>query len=78
FGLRTNVWGALALVLIGIALLIVQSKHTGIEPSPYRPGRSRKDIAVESSDPDDFVDVSAPPSTDEEPEAAATSIAAAH
>ncbi|MFT4233567.1 MAG: prolipoprotein diacylglyceryl transferase, partial [Microbacterium sp.] len=48
FGLRTNVWGALALVLIGIAVLIVQSKHTGIEPSPYRPGRSRKDIAVES------------------------------
>jgi prolipoprotein diacylglyceryl transferase len=40
FGIRTNVWAALASIAIGIAILIVQSRrHTGVEPSVYVPGR---------------------------------------
>jgi prolipoprotein diacylglyceryl transferase len=40
FGIRSNVWGALAAIVLGLVILIVQSKrHTGIEPSPYRPGK---------------------------------------
>ena len=39
-GIRTNVWGAFAAILLGIILFAVQSRrHTGLEPSPYVPGR---------------------------------------
>lgn len=40
FGLRVNVWGALAAILAGVILFIVQSRrHRGAEPSPYLPGK---------------------------------------
>jgi prolipoprotein diacylglyceryltransferase len=50
-GIRTNVWGAFAAIVIGIAILIVQSrKHPGIEPSPYVPGREWTDPSAVDSD----------------------------
>ncbi|MDR6868522.1 prolipoprotein diacylglyceryl transferase [Microbacterium resistens] len=62
-GLRTNVWAAIIGVVIGIAILIVQSRrHPGLEPSAYMPGREYKNPDVESQDNlSDFVDVSEPP-----------------
>lgn len=40
FGVRTNIWAAWLAILIGLIILIVQSRrHPGVEPSPYRPGR---------------------------------------
>lgn len=39
-GIRSNVWGALAAIAVGIVLYIVQSRrHPGEEPGPYLPGR---------------------------------------
>ena len=77
-GLRSNVWAAIVGVILGLVILAVQSRrHLGDEPSPYVPGRSRKDVDadVESqNDPDDFVDVSEPP-TEVTAGAAATSTA---
>lgn len=66
-GLRTNVWAAILGVLVGIAILIVQTRrHTGLEASPYVPGREwRPDGPVQSQDTDDFVDVSEPPAAGE-------------
>ncbi|WP_300265153.1 prolipoprotein diacylglyceryl transferase [Microbacterium sp.] len=65
FGLRSNVWAAIIGVVVGIAILFIQTaRHTGRESSPYAPGRSRKDSDpdVQSQDSlDDFVDVSEPP-----------------
>lgn len=47
FGVRTNVWGALIAVLIGIIIIVVQGRrHPGAEESVYLAGRSpaeRKD-----------------------------------
>jgi len=38
-GIRTNVWAAFAAVLLGIIILVVQSRrHPGVEPGPYKPG----------------------------------------
>lgn len=67
FGIRTNVWAAIAGVVIGLVILIVQkSRHLGDEPSPYVPGREWKpDGVVQSPEPHDFVDVSEPPATSE-------------
>ena len=63
----------------GLAILIVQSRrHPGLEPSPYQPGRGRKDLDadVESqNNPSDFVDVSEPPSEEVAAGASATSTA---
>ena len=40
-GIRSNDWGAIAAVVLGLIILIVQSRrHPGLEPSAYRPGRS--------------------------------------
>lgn len=40
FGIRLNVWAAVAAVVLGIALYVVQGRrHTGNEPSPYLAGR---------------------------------------
>jgi prolipoprotein diacylglyceryl transferase len=62
-GLRTNVWAALGSILLGVILLIVQSRrHPGIEPSVYRPGRewspeaSKLDSDETYSDTDDAGD----------------------
>lgn len=65
FGFRTNVWAAIAGVLLGLAILIIQKRrHPGLEPSPYVRGREWKGAgAVQSPGPIDFVDVSEPPAT---------------
>ena len=40
FGIRTNVWAAIAAVAVGIIIWVVQSRrHPGLEPSPYLPGK---------------------------------------
>lgn len=40
FGLRSNQWGAIAAVILGIILFLVQRRrHPGVEPSAYMPGR---------------------------------------
>ncbi|WP_395640993.1 prolipoprotein diacylglyceryl transferase [Pseudolysinimonas sp.] len=40
FGIRSNVWGALAFILAGILIIAIQTKrHPGIEASVYRPGK---------------------------------------
>lgn len=40
FGLRSNQWGAIAAVVLGIILFLVQRRnHPGAEPGPYVPGR---------------------------------------
>ena len=39
-GLRSNVWGAILAVVLGVVLFLVQRRrHPGLEPSPYVPGR---------------------------------------
>jgi prolipoprotein diacylglyceryl transferase len=62
-GIRTNVWGAVVTVLLGIALFVVQSRrHTGVEPSPYVPGREPEgavdspETYSDADEPDDAVD----------------------
>jgi len=64
-GLRTNVWAAILGVLVGIAILIVQRRHLGLEPSPYVSGRrGPRAEALQSENPTDFVDVSEPPASE--------------
>ncbi len=67
FGLRTNVWGAIVAIVVGIAILVVQSRrHPGVEPSVYRPGKewdpnaSKVDLPETYSDTDDGNDAVAP------------------
>ena len=53
FGLRSNVWAAIIAVLLGIIILVVQSRrHPGAEPSPYVAGREWSDAepAVDSEE----------------------------
>ena len=52
FGIRSNVWGALAAIVLGLLILIIQSKrHPGIEPSVYQPGKEWKpEDAVDSEE----------------------------
>ncbi len=52
FGIRTNVWGAFAAIVLGVALFVYQSRrHAGLEPSPYVPGQEGKAVgAVESTE----------------------------
>ncbi len=49
-GLRANQWAALAGIVLGILILIVQARrHPGTEPSVYRPGKEwQPDDEVES------------------------------
>ncbi|MBX9718377.1 MAG: prolipoprotein diacylglyceryl transferase, partial [Microbacteriaceae bacterium] len=51
-GIRVNVWGAWAAVIIGLIIIIVQSRrHTGLEPSPYVAGREwSPEAGVDSED----------------------------
>lgn len=66
-GLRTNVWAAILGVVVGLVILVVQKRrHTGLEPSPYVRGREwTAEGAVQSQNTDDFVDVSAPPASED-------------
>ena len=78
-GLRSNVWAAIIGVVVGLVILVVQTRrHPGLEPSPYQPGRGRKDVDADvqsQNNPSDFVDVSEPPA--EEVAAGATATSAA-
>lgn len=39
FGIRTNVWASFGAILVGLIIIVVQSRrHPGEEPSPYLPG----------------------------------------
>ncbi|MEY3933602.1 MAG: hypothetical protein RLZZ606_201 [Actinomycetota bacterium] len=64
FGLRTNQISALAGVLFGLALFMIQrARHTGIETTGYLPGRSNRQFAqqtaeVASSEPSRDVEAS--------------------
>lgn len=52
-GIRANVWAALAAIVLGIVIYVVQSRrHTGQEPSPYTPEGERRlaEAAVHSDD----------------------------
>jgi len=43
-GVRVNVWGAVAAVVLGIVVFLVQGRrHPGFEPSGYLPGRGAAD-----------------------------------
>ncbi|MGI6878196.1 prolipoprotein diacylglyceryl transferase [Microbacterium sp. gxy059] len=59
-GLRTNVWAAIGAVVLGIVILVVQRRHQGLEPSPYRPGRVPEELDEALHSQSDFVDVSDP------------------
>lgn len=79
-GLRTNVWAASFGVVIGLAIIVIQKRrHTGMEPSPYMPGRGPvaaelgEGAEVQSQNTTEFVDVSEPPANELEGGATATS-----
>jgi prolipoprotein diacylglyceryl transferase len=65
-GIRTNVWAAIAGVVLGLVIFFVQKRrHLGFEPSPYVSGREwNAGQAVQSQDTDDFVDVTDPPTSE--------------
>ena len=84
FGIRTNVWAALAAIALGLVIILVQRhRHPGLELSPYVPGRewNGPDAGVEFEDSDsDDLDQSSDDQSDstpvDSPEAAATSTSA--
>jgi prolipoprotein diacylglyceryl transferase len=50
FGLRSNQISALAGILVGLTLFMIQrARHTGVETTGYLPGRFNKQLAVETS-----------------------------
>ncbi|RZU65051.1 prolipoprotein diacylglyceryl transferase [Microterricola gilva] len=54
-GVRTNIWAAWVAIAVGVVIFIVQSRrHTGVEISPYVPGRewSAADADIESDNAD--------------------------
>ena len=82
-GLRTNVWAAIFGIIIGLAIIVIQKRrHTGMEPSPYMPGRgplaaeAGEDAGVQSQNTTECVDVSEPPANELESGATATSTVA--
>jgi len=78
FGLRTNVWAAIAGVVIGVIILLVQRRrHLGLEPSVYVPGREKPTASADvQSLGTEYVDVSEPPASELGEDAPATSSAA--
>ncbi|WP_233201842.1 prolipoprotein diacylglyceryl transferase [Cryobacterium sp. Y11] len=58
FGIRTNVWAALAAIALGVIIVLVQRRrHPGLEVSPYVPGREwiapNAEVQFDDSDSDD-------------------------
>ncbi len=72
-GLRTNVWSAILGIVVGLVILIVQSRHTGQEPSPYVVGRGPQNAVGSSAATPEYVDVSEPPAQSTDDSEAATS-----
>ena len=59
-GLRTNQLTALLAVLLGIVIIVVQTRrHVGLEPSVYLPGRSNPadSVAQRTANPEEFYHV---------------------
>lgn len=61
-GLRSNVWGAIGAVALGVILYLVQRRrHPGTEPGPYLPGRAPEgavdsvETYSDTDEPDDDV-----------------------
>jgi prolipoprotein diacylglyceryl transferase len=81
FGLRTNVWAALAAIVVGLLIILIQrQEHPGLEQSPYLPGREwiavdpevefeDNDTDLEAGDDDD----AATTTTSREPSATSSS-----
>lgn len=74
-GLRSNQWAAIAGILLGLAILIVQSRrHYGAEPSVYRPGKEwEPPVALDSEDRIWLDEDAAPDNRSDSVEATATS-----
>ena len=52
-GLRINIWSAIIGVLVGLAIVVIQSRrHTGLELSAYLSGREPAGKEVPASEPD--------------------------
>ena len=48
-GLRINIWSAIAGIVVGLAILLVQSRrHPGMETTVYRPGKEPKTPMIEA------------------------------
>jgi len=78
FGIRTNVWAALAAIAVGIIIILVQRhRHPGLEPSPYVPGREwvrpETGVGFDDSDSDSEDQIDAVDGQTAPPEAEATS-----
>ena len=71
------VWAAIAGVVIGLVIFFVQKRrHPGLEPSPYYPGREWTGGGnVQSQNTDEFVDVSAPPTSESTVDTATSTVA---
>jgi prolipoprotein diacylglyceryl transferase len=78
-GLRSNVWGAIVAIVVGIVLIAVQSRrHPGLEPSVYLPGREWSGGASEVDSEETYSDTDEPSDdAPRSPELAATSGAGA-
>jgi prolipoprotein diacylglyceryl transferase len=51
-GLRINIWSALAGILVGLAILVIQSRrHPGLETSVYLQGREPKPVDQTAPEP---------------------------
>lgn len=73
-GLRSNVWGALFAIILGIVIFRVQShRHPGIEPSVYRPGKEWSPSASEVDSEETYSDSDDDNDAVKNPEGAATS-----
>jgi prolipoprotein diacylglyceryl transferase len=60
-GLRSNVWAAIIAVVVGIVIIVVQGRrHTGLEPSPYVPGREWVAPGTGVDSPDTYPDTDEP------------------
>jgi len=58
-GLRVNVWAAILAILIGIAIIAIQSRrHPGTEPSPYVAGREWVPVSSEVDSEETYSDTS--------------------
>jgi prolipoprotein diacylglyceryl transferase len=69
FGLRANQWAALAAIVVGLGLFLLQKKrHPGVEPSVYRPGKEWENPSALQSDDRYWLDENGQPMADPLPE----------
>lgn len=64
-GLRINIWSAIAGIVIGLAIIFIQSRrHPGLESTVYRPGKEPATITEESKNPQGLSSDDAEPEVD--------------